>query len=102
MARQSARFYATGRRKTSMRARVPQARAPAQITINGRTSEDYFPREILRMLMLDAARARSTASGNFDMFVTVEGGGDTGQAGAMRHGIARALAEVRPDLCARR
>jgi small subunit ribosomal protein S9 len=96
MARQSARFYATGRRKTSS-ARVFIKLGTGAISINGRTSEEYFPREILRMHMLDPLRAVDHM-GNFDMFVTVAGGGDTGQAGAIRLGLARALQKYDPTL----
>ena len=91
MARQSARFYATGRRKTSS-ARVFIRLGTGAVSINGRSAEEYFPREILRMHMLDPLRAVDHM-GNFDLFVTDAGGGDTGQAGAIRLGIARALVE---------
>jgi small subunit ribosomal protein S9 len=96
MARQSARFYATGRRKTAT-ARVFIRLGTGDVKINHRTPEDYFPREILRMLYLEPMRAVEHM-GNFDMFITVKGGGDTGQAGAIRHGIARALQKYDPTL----
>ena len=100
MARQSARFYATGRRKSST-ARVFLRLGTGAISINGRTIEDYFPREILRLHMLDPLKAIDRL-GNFDLYVTVAGGGDTGQAGAIRHGLARALEKydstLRPTL----
>jgi small subunit ribosomal protein S9 len=100
MARQSARFYATGRRKSST-ARVFLRLGTGAISINGRTIEDYFPREILRMHMLDPLKTIDRL-GNFDLYVTVAGGGDTGQAGAIRHGLARALEKydstLRPTL----
>jgi small subunit ribosomal protein S9 len=93
MARQSARFYATGRRKSAT-ARVFIRLGTGDVKINHRTPEDYFPREILRMHYLEPLRTVEHM-GNFDMFITVKGGGDSGQAGAIRHGIARAL--VRED-----
>jgi len=96
MARQSARFYATGRRKTAT-ARVFLRLGTGTVQINHRTAEDYFPREILRMQMLEPLRAVDHM-GNFDMFITVKGGGDNGQAGAIRHGIARALQKYDPTL----
>ena len=100
MSRQSARFYATGRRKSST-ARVFLRLGTGAIEINGRTAEDYFPREILRMHMLDPLRVIDRV-GNFDLYVTVKGGGDNGQAGAIRHGLARALEKydstLRPTL----
>jgi small subunit ribosomal protein S9 len=96
MARQSARFYATGRRKTAT-ARVFLRLGTGAMQINHRTPEDYFPREILRMLMLEPLKAVDHM-GNFDMFITVKGGGDNGQAGAIRHGIARALQKYDPTL----
>jgi small subunit ribosomal protein S9 len=100
MARQAARFYATGRRKTST-ARVFLRLGTGAIQINGRTAEDYFPREILRLHMLEPLRMLDRV-GNFDLYVTVKGGGDNGQAGAIRMGLARALEKydsaLRPTL----
>ena len=96
MARQSARFYATGRRKTAT-ARVFLRLGTGDVKINDRAAEDYFPREILRNHMLEPLRAVDRF-GNFDLFVTVCGGGDTGQAGAIRHGLARALQKYDPQM----
>ena len=100
MARQSARFYATGRRKSST-ARVFLRLGTGAIQINGRTLEDYFPREVLRLHLLEPLRTIDRL-GNFDLYVTVKGGGDAGQAGAVRHGLARALEKydgaLRPTL----
>jgi small subunit ribosomal protein S9 len=100
MARQSARFYATGRRKSST-ARVFLRLGTGAIQINGRTIEDYFPREVLRLHLLEPLRTLDRM-GNFDLYVTVKGGGDNGQAGAIRHGLARALEKydgaLRPTL----
>ena len=83
------RFYGTGRRKTSV-ARVWVRPGSGRIAINKRTFEDYFPRETLRMIIAQPFEITSTA-GQFDVIVTVAGGGPTGQAGAVRHGLARAL-----------
>ncbi|MDE3097987.1 MAG: 30S ribosomal protein S9 [Verrucomicrobiota bacterium] len=93
-------FLGTGRRKTSM-ARVRLAAGNGKITINGRSFETYFPAENHRV----AALQPLTLTGNvekLDVRVNVAGGGPSGQAGAMRHGIARALlqfdANLRPQL----
>ena len=84
------RFYATGRRKTSV-ARVWIRPGAGRIVVNRRAFEDYFPRETLRMIIAQPLEVTSTV-GQFDIFVTVGGGGPTGQAGAVRHGLSRALA----------
>ena len=84
------RFYATGRRKTSV-ARVWIRPGAGRIVVNRRGFEDYFPRETLRMIIAQPLEVTSTV-GQFDIFVTVGGGGPTGQAGAVRHGLSRALA----------
>lgn len=83
------KFYGTGRRKTSV-ARVWIRPGPGQIKVNRRTFEDYFPRETLRMIIAQPLQLTNTF-GQMDVFVTVGGGGPTGQAGAVRHGISRAL-----------
>jgi small subunit ribosomal protein S9 len=83
------RFYGTGRRKTSV-ARVWIRPGAGRMVINKRAFEDFFPRETLRMIIAQPFQVTNTA-GQFDVFVTVGGGGPTGQAGAVRHGIARAL-----------
>jgi small subunit ribosomal protein S9 len=83
------RFYATGRRKTSV-ARVWIRPGAGRIVVNRRAFEDYFPRETLRMIIAQPLEVTSTV-GQFDVFVTVGGGGPTGQAGAVRHGLSRAL-----------
>jgi small subunit ribosomal protein S9 len=83
------RFYATGRRKTSV-ARVWIRPGAGRIVVNRRAFEDYFPRETLRMIIAQPLEVTSTV-GQFDIFVTVGGGGPTGQAGAVRHGLSRAL-----------
>ena len=84
------RFYGTGRRKTSV-ARVWIRPGAGRIAVNRRSFEDYFPRETLRMIIEQPLQVTGTA-GQLDVSVTVGGGGPTGQAGAVRHGIARALA----------
>ena len=83
------RFYATGRRKTSV-ARVWIRPGAGRIVVNRRGFEDYFPRETLRMIIAQPLEVTSTV-GQFDIFVNVGGGGPTGQAGAVRHGLSRAL-----------
>jgi small subunit ribosomal protein S9 len=93
-------FYGTGRRKTSV-ARVWLRPGPGRILVNRRPFEDYFPRETLRMIIAQPLQLTNTV-GQFDATVNVGGGGPTGQAGAVRHGIARALLEfdvnLRPTL----
>ncbi|MBI1735937.1 MAG: 30S ribosomal protein S9 [Candidatus Rokubacteria bacterium] len=83
------RFYGTGRRKTSV-ARVWIKPGTGRIIVNRRPFEDYFPRETLRMIIAQPFQVTNTV-GQFDMLVNVGGGGPTGQAGAVRHGLARAL-----------
>ena len=83
--------YGTGRRKTST-ARVFLQRGNGDITINGRPLDEYFGRETARMVVRQPFEAIEMA-GQFDVRATVKGGGGTGQAGAIRHGIARALIE---------
>jgi small subunit ribosomal protein S9 len=92
----AAQYQGTGKRKTSI-ARVILRPGDGATWINGRTPEDYFPRSTHRttvMAPLKVAGAEST----YDLRVRVEGGGPTGQAGAIRHGIARALVEADPEL----
>ena len=84
------RFYATGRRKTSV-ARVWVRPGSGRIVVNRRAFEDYFPRETLRMIIAQPLQITNTL-GQFDVLITVKGGGPSGQAGAVRHGISRALA----------
>jgi small subunit ribosomal protein S9 len=83
------RFYGTGRRKTSV-ARVWIKPGSGHIVVNRRTFEDYFARETLRMIIAQPFQVTGTDR-QFDVAVNVGGGGPTGQAGAVRHGIARAL-----------
>ena len=82
-------YYSTGRRKSST-ARVYMTAGSGNITINNRTIEDYFGRETSRMVVRQPLELTQNA-GSFDIKVNVNGGGNTGQAGAIRHGITRAL-----------
>jgi small subunit ribosomal protein S9 len=86
----------TGRRKTSV-ARVFLRPGKGSLRINDRTLQEYFGRETARMIVLQPFQVTQTA-GNFDIEVNVDGGGNSGQAGAIRHGITRALMEFNPDL----
>lgn len=83
------RFYGTGRRKTSV-ARVWLGQGAGAITVNRRAFEDYFSRETLRMIICQPLQIANML-GQMDVQVNVGGGGPAGQAGAVRHGIARAL-----------
>lgn len=83
--------YGTGRRKTSA-ARVFLRPGKGNITINGRSLDTYFGRETARMVVRQPLEL-AQATDRFDVLVTVSGGGNTGQAGAIRHGITRALME---------
>jgi small subunit ribosomal protein S9 len=85
----TAQYYGTGRRKSST-ARVFVRNGTGNITINTRTLEQYFGRETARMTVLEPLEALDLI-GKFDITITVRGGGDTGQAGAIRHGLTRAL-----------
>ena len=85
-------FLGTGRRKTSV-ARVRLATGTGKITVNGRTFENYFPTETTRGIVSQPLTLTGTAD-KYDIRVNVTGGGPTGQAGAVRHGIARALLHV--------
>lgn len=82
-------YYGTGRRKTST-ARVFMTQGSGNIQINGRTIEEYFGREVARMIVRQPLELTGN-SGKFDLKVTVKGGGSFGQAGAIRHGLTRAL-----------
>ena len=91
-----AQYLGTGKRKTSV-ARVILRPGEGGTWINGRTLEDYFPRMAHRVQALSPLHV-AEAEGTFDLRVRVHGGGPSGQAGAIRHGIARALVEVDPSL----
>ena len=92
MATQTQEFLGTGRRKTAI-ARVRLAPGSGKITVNGRAFEIYFPTDTLRGVVSSPLSRTETAS-KYDVNVNVKGGGPHGQAGAVRHGIARALLEV--------
>ena len=89
MAETSKRYYGTGRRKTST-ARVSLKSGKGSITINDRSLDAYFGRETARMIVRQPLEL-TEMQGKFDIIVTVDGGGINGQAGAIRHGISRAL-----------
>lgn len=89
-------YYGTGRRKTST-ARVYLRPGKGEIKVNRRGFEDYFPNEALRMIINQPLRLTETV-GKFDILINVKGGGSAGQAGAVRHGITRALLEFNQDL----
>jgi len=91
----SAKYYGTGRRKKSI-ARVYLMPGKGEITINMRSIDDYFGLETLKVIVRQPLTATDTVD-KFDVMVTVKGGGYTGQAGAVRHGIARALLQADPD-----
>jgi small subunit ribosomal protein S9 len=97
---ESTEFLGTGRRKTSI-ARVRLASGSGKIVVNGRAFETYFPTDTLRMVVTQPLAVTALAA-KFDIRVNVQGGGPTGQAGAVRLGIARALiktdANLRPPL----
>jgi len=85
-------FYGTGRRKSSV-ARVRILPGTGNITINGRDIDDYFGLETLKLIVRQPFEATKTI-GTFDIISTVKGGGVSGQAGAIRHGVARALLQA--------
>jgi small subunit ribosomal protein S9 len=90
------RAYATGKRKNAV-ARVWIKPGNGQITVNGRDSPIYFARPVLRML-LNQPFVTVNRLGQYDVWCTVVGGGLSGQAGAVRHGISKALTSYEPDL----
>lgn len=92
----AAKYYGTGRRKKSI-ARVYLVPGNGAVTINKRDIEDYFGLETLKLIVRQPLELTETGS-KFDILVTVRGGGFTGQAGAIRHGISRALLEADSDL----
>ena len=89
-------YYGTGRRKTAA-ARVFLRPGAGEVKVNGRTLDVYFPNEVLKMVIKQPLQLTETAE-KFDITVTVEGGGSAGQAGAIRHGISRALLEFNGEL----
>jgi small subunit ribosomal protein S9 len=93
---QVAQYRGTGKRKTSV-ARVILRPGDGATWVNGKTLDDYFPRVAHRVLALAPLKVAGL-EGQYDLRVRVHGGGPTGQAGAVRHGIARALVEANPEL----
>ena len=89
-------YYGTGRRKTST-ARVYLKAGSGKIVINNRSLEEYFGRETARMVVRQPLEL-AEATEKFDLIITVAGGGNSGQAGAIRHGITRALIQYSEDL----
>ena len=89
-------YYGTGRRKSAV-ARVFMAKGTGQITVNGKPLDEYFARETGRMIVRQPL-ALTEHLETFDIMVNVSGGGETGQAGALRHGVTRALIEFNPEL----
>ncbi len=90
------KYNATGRRKTSI-ARVIMSHGSGQIIVNDKPVDSYFPRETLRMMIRQPLELTGMV-GKYDVTVNVDGGGLTGQAGAVRHGISRALVRMDNDL----
>ena len=95
MAKAAQKFYGTGRRKSSV-ARVYLTPGKGNITINKRDIDEYFGLETLKVIVRQPLTATETTE-KYDVKVNVKGGGYTGQAGAIRHGIARALLKVDED-----
>ncbi|MCI7523463.1 MAG: 30S ribosomal protein S9 [Roseburia hominis] len=91
----NAKYYGTGRRKSSV-ARVYLVPGTGKVTINKRDMDEYFGLDTLKVIVRQPLTATETAD-KFDVLVNVRGGGYTGQAGAIRHGIARALLNVDAD-----
>ncbi|HZP77170.1 MAG TPA: 30S ribosomal protein S9 [Pseudolabrys sp.] len=90
------RAYATGKRKNAV-ARVWIKPGPGKITVNGKAVEVFFARPVLRML-IQQPLVSANRQGQYDVVCTVSGGGLSGQAGAMRHGLSKALTYFEPDL----
>ncbi|TMN22411.1 30S ribosomal protein S9 [Lentibacillus cibarius] len=88
-------YYGTGRRKKST-ARVRLVPGNGRVVINKRDADDYFPYETQRLILKQPLAATET-EGTYDVLVNVNGGGFTGQAGAIRHGVARALLQADPE-----
>jgi small subunit ribosomal protein S9 len=89
-------YYGTGRRKTST-ARVHLRQGTGQITVNNRPIDQYFGNDVLKMIIKQPLSLTETAD-KFDIVVVVDGGGPSGQAGAIRHGISRALQVYNTEL----
>ena len=95
MANDKVQFYGTGRRKSSV-ARVRLVPGNGQIIVNGKDSKDYFCKKTLEMIIRQPLVLTET-EGRYDVLVNAHGGGTTGQAGAVRLGIARALLKADPE-----
>jgi small subunit ribosomal protein S9 len=91
-----AQYLGTGKRKTSV-ARVILRPGSGATWVNGKSLDEYFPRMVHRMLATSPLKTTGL-DGQYDLRVRVHGGGPSGQAGAVRHGVARALVEVNPEL----
>ena len=89
-------YYGTGRRKTAA-ARVFMKPGSGEMRVNDRPLDDYFPNDVLKMVIKQPLQLTETVE-KFDIVATVEGGGSAGQAGAIRHGITRALMEYNIEL----
>ena len=89
-------YSATGRRKTSI-ARVTMMPGNGQITVNNKPADVYFPRETLRMVIRQPIELAGI-TGKYDVTAKVTGGGPSGQAGAVKHGISRAIVDMNSDL----
>jgi len=89
-------FYGTGKRKSSI-ARVWLKPGAGRIVVNNKTLDEYFGRETSKMVVRQSLELTENL-GKFDVYVNVSGGGDSGQAGAIRHGITKALLEADPEL----
>lgn len=89
-------YYGTGRRKSAV-ARVFMKTGSGRFEVNGKTLDDYFSRETGRMVARQPLALTNYLSG-FDILINVSGGGESGQAGAVRHGITRALIDFNPEL----
>jgi small subunit ribosomal protein S9 len=89
-------YNATGRRKTSV-ARVTMMPGNGQITVNNKPADVYFPRETLRMVIRQPIELAGI-TGKYDVTAKVTGGGPSGQAGAVKHGISRAIVDMNSDL----
>jgi len=96
LAESMAPVVATGKRKTAV-ARVRLNYGTGQVNVNGKPMSEYFPREVL-LMRSNAAFDAANALEKFDVMATVNGGGPSGQADAVRHGIARALEKIEPEL----
>ena len=95
MSEQRLQYYGTGRRKSST-ARVYIRPGKGEFTVNKRPFEQYFSSDMVKMIIRQPLAITETSE-KFDIYVRVGGGGSTGQAGAIRHGISRALLEYNPD-----